>query len=223
MLSKFEQTKCRLCSRLSSALSGFFFRFVGRLCCSWINQRTHDPQFPNRVGSFNACAPLCACEKHPVSPHSSGVVQGSEIVSRFVFSPMHVHRKTGAIMPNLFSHAERQGCSVQRENAANEEITSFVRDFLRAGEGRNWLGVVSARSLDLRSLRPDGVAQRAICIYDTAEPNNTAHAEICWSGVALEEGDGAELRKLLLDAFSAGKLIAPSNYRNGDIKSAVIA
>jgi hypothetical protein len=216
VLSNFEQKKCRLCSRFSSALNGFFFRFFGRLCCSWINRRTHD-QFRDRVASFNACAPRCACEAHPTSRHSSGVVEGDEIISRFVFSPLHVHRKTGAIMPNLFSHAERQGCSVQRELANNEEIASFVRDFLKGGNDRHWLGVVSAYCSDLRAIRLDGVDERAICIYDTAEPANPAHAEVCWSGVALEEGDSGELRKLLLDAFSSGSPVSPAVYRSGDV------
>lgn len=220
MLSKFEQKKCQLCSRLSSAFSGFFFRFVGKMCCGWINLRTHDRKYPDRVGSFNACAPGCACEAHPMSPHSPGVVRDEELVSRFIFSPMHV-TKSGAIKPSLFSHAERQGCSVQRERAENQEVISFVHDFLQVSADHKWLGVVSARSGDLRALRIDGVPERPICVYDTAEPNNPAHAEACWSGVALEEGDAGELRKLLLDAFATGTPTAPAAYRNGEVLHAI--
>jgi hypothetical protein len=149
------------------------------------------------------------------------VVQADEMLSRFVFSPMHIHRKTGAIMPNLFSHAERQGCSVQRERASNDELKTFVRDFLRAGADRKWLGVVSARSRDLRALRLSGAAGQAICIYDTAEAKNPAHAEVCWSGAVLEDGEGPELRKLLLDAFSAGLPTGPLSYRNGHVQRAL--
>lgn len=215
MSSSFDRQKCRLCSSLSSAFSGLFFRLFGSLCCRWINRRTSARNFPDRVGAINSCAPMCACEKVKASPHSCGPVTDDEIITRFIFSPMHF--RNGKVLPSLFSHAEKKGCSIQRELAQNEEISAFVGDFLRTVNHSEWLGVVSAPAGDIRRMRVDGVVGRAICVYDTAEPHNPAHGEMCWSGAAMEEGDAQELRKMLMDAFRASSPTKPSAYRNGAI------
>jgi hypothetical protein len=153
-----------------------------------------------------------------MSQHSPGVVSSDEIVARFVFSPIHVHKKTGAILPSLFSHAERQGCSVQRDSRADPaELAAFASSFLKSNPKATWLGVVLAKSADVRAIALDGETRRTTCIYDTAEKKNPAHAEIFWTTQALQEGDAGELRKHLLDAFNASSPMPPSTYRSGAV------
>lgn len=216
MLSKFDKAKCRLCSRLSSGLEGLLFRLVGRFCCAWIHRRTSPIDFPDRVAAINDCAPNCACERYKMSRHSPGTVRDEELVERFVFSPMHVNKKTGKPMPNLFSHAEKKGCSIQRARASNDEIQNFATGFLENPK-HAWLGVVSARCGEVRTMRLDGHVDQIACIYDTAEETNPSHAEICWTRGAVDAGDANELRKKLMDLFQADRPIASQTYRSGAV------
>lgn len=157
-----------------------------------------------------------------MSKNSPGTVSSAETLARFIFSPIHVHKKTGAILPSLFSYAERQGCSVQRDARADtEELAAFTSTFLKSNAKARWIGVVLAKCDDIRAIRLDGGSARTTCVYDTAEESNPAHAEICWTAQALEEGDAGELRKKLLDAFKTSSPISPSAYRNGAVLSKI--
>lgn len=219
MLFNSDAAKCRLCSRLSSAFRGFFFRFIGRWCCAWINWKTSPDDFPNRVGSINTCAPDCACEKHRMSRYSPNPVSDHEQLSRFIFFPMHYSMRKGKVLPSLFSYATRQGCSVQREDlGATAEISSFVSKFINKNKNAVWLGVVGAKCGAVRLMQIDGYDSRSACVYDTAEKHNPAHAEICCPYSVPEEGDANELRNSLMKLFNAGSPIAPNAYRNGVVR-----
>lgn len=149
-----------------------------------------------------------------MSEHSPGPVIASEMVARFVFAPIHIHKKSGEVLPSVFSHAFNKGCSIQRETkAADDEIINFVKDFLAGDSKRSWNGVLIANCGDLRNIKIDSNKERAFCVYDTAEKNNPAHAEFGQSQSMLE-ADIAELRHELFSVFSSGKKILPKDYRN---------
>ena len=66
-----------------------------------------------------------------MSAHSPGVVDTSEVLARFVFSPIQIDRK-GKVKPNSFSHVHSKGCSIQRDSAVNDtEILALVENILR--------------------------------------------------------------------------------------------
>lgn len=92
---------------------------------------------------------------------------------------------------------------------------AFVTSFLDAQDGRAWVGVLSGKCRDVRSIRPDETDDRAVCVFDTAEPENPAHGELCQTHYIVEEADRVELRRKLYVAFGDGTVIKPSQYRNG--------
>lgn len=220
MFSSSILKKCPLCSRLSSGLKAFLCRLIGnRVNCRCINQRTSKDV--KRVNKINAAAPGCACEKHRMSKHSPRTVEESEQLARFVFSPMHVNRKTGEIMPSIFSHVHEKGCSIQRDSVAGtNEIGKFVESFLSNKSDRAWVGVLTSPCQNVRGIRVETDA-RGVCVYDTAEPGNPAHAEMCQTQYVIGDADRLELRNKLLAAFGDGVVIKPQEYRTGTVLAAL--
>lgn len=130
---------------------------------------------------------------------------------------MHVHKKTGEILPSVFSHALTVGCSIQRDSiATHNELVKFVTDFLSSDSKRIWKGVLTTECSRLRDLTIDNTQNRSICVYDTAERSNPAHGEFSKTQ-HIEEADHAELRHQLFTAFGDGKPISPNNYRDSAV------
>lgn len=152
-----------------------------------------------------------------MSKYSPGIIGGEERLARFIFSPMHTNSR-GVVKPSLFEHVHSRGCSIQRDSIAKDvEINAFVTNFLIAGNGRySWLGVVSAKCSDVRDIRIDTDTDRFMCVFDTAEPSNPSHGEICRARV-VDEADRVELRHSLWKAFNGGAIVKPSDYRLGQI------
>lgn len=207
------QKKCPLCSQLSLKFNQLLNRFFGnKLNCQKIHIDTYDSK--ERVREIYEAASSCACEAYTVSKYSTEPVRDSEVISRFVFSPIHIDKKTGDIKPSVFSHAFTKGCSIQRETkASDDEITKFVGDFLALDKKFSWNGVLIANCGDLRSINIDSNKERAFCVYDTAEEANPAHAEFGQSQ-EIAEADIVELRHDMFVAFSNGKKVLPKDYRN---------
>ena len=156
-----------------------------------------------------------------MSKFSPGPVQPEEQLTRFLFHPMHFGRK-GELKPSVFSHVQKQGCSVQREDIASEkELTDFVRDFLNGASDREWRGVLVAQCRDVRSISVGQTDRRAACVYDTAETKNPAHAELFRTSHLADDGDQNELRSNLFKAFGNGVAITPEAYRAGGILAKV--
>lgn len=107
--------------------------------------------------------------------------------------------------------------------ASDHELTSFVRSFLNDNIDAAWFGVVTASCEEIRALtapEPNPEQLRAVCIYDTSEPDNRAHAEICRAR-DFEHADTAELRGHLLRLFNNGSMTARDAYRTGAIWNAL--
>jgi hypothetical protein len=185
------------------------------------------PDAPERVPGINAAAPNCECEKFSVSEHSPGRVEDAETLTRFVFYRDHLDKTGKYAKPSLFSHACTNGCSIQREVLATPgELSSFVDQFI-ADKARNpkvsWFGVLTSNCGAVRGLRsPSQPTERAAAVYDTALPNNAAHAEIFKTQHIIPEADELELkRNLLMAVFAGGKLTGAQTYRDGTVWAAV--
>lgn len=143
-----------------------------------------------------------------------------EQLALFVFSPLHFGKK--GIKPSIFSHVYTRGRSVQRDTVASEqELVEFARNFLGSREDFVWKGVLSAGCDSVRQIALGLSSGRSLCVYDTAEKNNPAHAEICQAKYVIDEADRNELRAELFAAFNKGVIISPQFYRNGAVWNAL--
>lgn len=212
---------CRLCSQLYSKFSQFLSRLFHRgVDCQGINRAALDP-LDQRAKKIQEAAPDCLCEKFRMSAHSPGVVSIQETLARFVFSPLHLDRK-GNVKPTLFDQVHSSGCSVQRDSIATTgEITQFVSDFLSEAENRALLGVVSGKCHSVRDIRMGDRSERSVCVYDTAEASNPAHAEMFCARPISMNADRNELRRHLWLAFTNGTIVPPSVYRGGAVLSSL--
>lgn len=208
---------CPLCSRLSSGLKGLLYRLIGRsVDCRGINQRT--PHNERRVAAINAAAPGCVCENYRMSKHSPCPVANSETLTRFIFSPIHINKKTGAVKSSFFSHVHSKGCSIQRDSVARtDEIVTFVKGFLSTRDDFVWIGVLSGLCRNVRDIKAGESNDRAVCVFDTANLGNPAHGELFQTHYIIEESDQLELRRNLFVAFDSEVVIQPSQYRNGAV------
>jgi len=140
-----------------------------------------------------------------------------EKLARFLFDPMHFDKR-GGLKPSVFSHVHKQGCSVQREDVATEEeLSTFVSDFLNGKADRKWQGVLVGSCREVRSILAGQSKHRAICVYDTAEQKNPAHGELFQTKHFADDGDQNELRSHLFKVFGEGSIILPEDYRGGAI------
>ena len=101
------------------------------------------------------------------------------------------------------------------------ELTSFLASFLKAGDDRTWHGVLVAKCKDIREIKLKVSAQQGLCVYDTSERPNPAHAEMFQSHFWNDNGDANEIRALLWAAFNNGIPIPPEEYYSGTILSAL--
>lgn len=204
-------------------MKGFrkFFRLSSKgdirdICerCSQLHMDTYDAT--DRVERIIASAASCVCEQCRISPHSPGSIEADEILTRFANFPFQI-TKTGKIKTGMFSHTANRGCSIQRETkATNNELVASLEQFLSGRDDATWKGILQARTSDVRSIVLSDAKERAVCVYDTADENNPAHAEMCNSYVLTDE-DNIELRFELTKAFDNGRIINPIDYRGGKV------
>lgn len=156
-----------------------------------------------------------------MSVYSPGPVEPEEVVARFAFAPLFFDKK-GKLKPNIFQHVFSAGCSIQRDSVASDsELTTFVNTFLSSGEKFSWRGVVTTDCATLRNLKISESSLRSLCVYDTGEPGNPAHGEMCQSQHLDVVAHGPELRNLLFEAFNADNVMTPEDYREGKVWSGI--
>ena len=191
--------------------------------CQAINASSGRADASRRVAEFAASAPNCICELHTSSPHSPQPVTNDETVTRFLFSPIHVSKDGKTVKPAAFSHVVAKGCSVQRESLATlAELEVWLSGYQQYNSAHQWVGTLPGNCGALRLVQLDGKAQRALAVYDTAEPANQAHAEIFQTEYVIEESDRAEVRAALFKIFNNGILIAPESYRGGELLNRIL-
>lgn len=214
--------KCQRCSSFFSALKATL-RWLLNLPNECERLFSSLPNDGNRIASLNSKSPDCICERSTTSKHSPRPVGEEEVLARFVFDPIHVSRD-GALKSSLFSHVNLRGCSVQRDTVAtHEELVAFVQSFLTTQltkkRDTKWHSVVIAPCKKIRSLMQGSATNRSVCVFDTAERTNPAHAELFQTQYVIDEADQLELRKVLLTSFS--DCLTPSQFRNGAVLSTI--
>ena len=75
------------------------------------------------------------------------------MLTRFIFSPIHINKKTGAVLSSAFSYANTSGCSVQREGFASaEELNRWLTKYLESNSEHHWMGTLDCNSALVKSL-----------------------------------------------------------------------
>jgi len=146
-----------------------------------------------------------AWETLSASDHSPGPVQPGELLYRQVMHPIHVDVETRSLKPTAFDDAANKGLSVERlSHVALADIQQAGRD--RAAAQRK-LGVshadrklhaVAELSADEIRAILDENQQRGFAIFDTANCENRAHADICQ--VVSTRKSGRSVRSQLIEA-----------------------
>lgn len=77
------------------------------------------------------------------------------------------------------------------------------------------MGTLTSDCQSLRDIQLSDKTSRVVAIYDTAEPENPAHAEIFQTEHVIEDADRLELRAEIYRRFDNGVLTIPSAYRSG--------
>jgi hypothetical protein len=207
------RSKCQICSSLSLKFRSHLARFFGgSYHCRHLNKRTADDK--QRVASINSEAPDCSCEQFRTSRYSPRPVAGSEMLARFVKTPMHFSK--GRFLPSIFSQISTDGCSVQREAlATSRELALMLKKLI--GGRQSWHGVLTATVQSVRDIKILGKPDRTLCVFDTSNKNNPAHAEMCQTHYVIDQADVLEARRHLFAVFGNGHVTTPANYRNGDV------
>lgn len=216
------RNKCQRCSDFFSALKAILQRLLN-LSNPCERLFSDLPTDNSRIASLNSRSPDCTCERATVSKYSRRPVGDGEILARFVFDPIHIS-KNGTVKPSLFSHVNHIGCSVQRDTVATQdELVVFVRSFMEKQLAKNadtkWHSVVTAPCEKIRGLMHGSATNRSVCVFDTAERANPAHAELFQTQYVVDQADQLELRRELLGSFSDH--FSPSRFRNGTVLAAI--
>lgn len=182
--------------------------------CHAINLACGSVAPEHRVRDFGVAAPNCICESQTTSPNSPRPVSNTESLTRFIFSPIHISRKNGKVLPAAFSHVATKGCSVQRESVATDaELTQWIGGYSQKNPLHIWKGTLVSTCQSLREIQLSDKTIRTVAVYDTAEPGNPAHAEIFQTEHVIDDADRIELRAEVLKCFSNGNLTEPTAYR----------
>lgn len=123
---------------------------------------------------------------------------GHERLARFV-PARDYDPEEGTIKPTLFAHAGRTGMSVTRVDHSSPKSLADQQS------SKAYIGYVVARCEDVRGISHEG--EQVFAVYDTAIPENTAHADVCQS-VFGSDSMASKLRRQLQKAFRSQLLNA---------------
>lgn len=145
-------------------------------------------------------------EKETASSLSLGVVANEEILFFQIVDPTHYITEQGELTPKAFDAAQSHGLSVNRIKYASCEdlIKSAERRAAKYNEEnptkkqRKLWGFARFVAGKIRSIPVKSDGPRGLFIFDTAEPDNISHAEICESNSGKH--DFRSLRSALFDA-----------------------
>ena len=148
--------------------------------------------------------PQCNCETVSVSQYSPGVVEDNEILIRQIYSPIHIDKQTGKILPLAFLDVQDKGMSVNRKIYSSiEELNKKVQYKLRLdekrGKGKGFEGIIYATCQDVRAIKTNDNL-KAFCVYDTGNRNDISHADICQA--KSSRVGGSKMRLKLREIFS---------------------
>jgi hypothetical protein len=156
----------------------------------------------NLAKKIDERCPDCLCEQASVSVYSPGPVQAQEILIRVVYSPHHVEIDTNRLKPTALDDAANKGLSTDRRAYATfrevqERITKKLNTPNAIEKGHEYKGTVVISCAKARGLTQDG--RRLFAVYDTAQEDNRAHADVCQ--VRLSKVEGARARRRLIETL----------------------
>lgn len=173
----------------------------------------HKDSGGNKVRALQQEPTALGWEKFPASCHSPGVVQPEESILRLAFQPLHIDPETRTLKPSAVSDVKDKGFSVDRLKYVSREgsIESGKAHAEKAmtlhGRTPRELRAVSTLEVAaVRSLMVNGL--RAFGVYDTAQDDNMAHADVCQ---LVPEGQaGRSARSQLLELCDSCLDILPN-------------
>lgn len=121
-----------------------------------------------------ASAPECHCEEFSVGVGSPGRVEDDEILYRMFTDPVDVDQY-GRLAREAFSSAYKNGLSVIRERASDDDVRRIVSDILSVKQGnkpKQILAVFQVSCVSFRHFRSmhQGNLVKAFCVYDQTVP-----------------------------------------------------
>lgn len=182
--------------------------------CKKIDRETRARQNASkRCDCFAAGYPECGCEKFSIGENSPGIVLDNELLIRFHFTPRDFGDDNKPT-PLAFQDVAALGLSVVRDGATNELMCSAIINRLVLMEiGSNWHSISGIKVEDVRKIfrEQKGIApERAFCVYDTAEIENSMHAEICGTKASRK------LRATLREKFLP---VSKEKFRDGTVEA----
>jgi hypothetical protein len=119
-------------------------------------------------------APDCCCEEFSVGVGSPGRVDDHEVLYRMFTDPVDVD-KFGRLAREAFSSAYKNGLSIIRECASDDDVKNIVSDILSVKQGRPFkkiLAIFQVGCVSFRHFRSmyQGNLGKAFCVYDQTVP-----------------------------------------------------
>lgn len=154
--------------------------------------------------------PEFECEHCTVSDHSPGSVADDENVRRLVFSPLHLNTD-GSFTPAAFQDAANKGASVDRVAFCSDAEThsrGIAKAECKRASGNDsvrYVGFATASVAHVRAIRvatQAGSERRAFGVYDSAIPENIAHADLCQAS-GFDKAARRSIRESLWRAFGS--------------------
>jgi hypothetical protein len=136
-----------------------------------------------RASRLSEACPNCICERVTVGRHGSpSPVRSSEILHSVLIAPADLENDQIAI--TVITHAEKNGMSVLRDGASNEEFRQTINIRRQDNANRHFHGVASIRCAEVRALNLPPNAndplrrERLYCVFDTDLEGRPHHADI---------------------------------------------
>lgn len=160
---------------------------------------------------------LVAWELEKAMECSPCPVDNEEILIRQIFSPIHYDTESNTLTPTAFEDAANKGLSVNRLNySSEEEIHCLATD--RANEynventdrsPRSFAGIIQFICKDIRNITAtvDNSILRGFVVYDTSDPNDISHADICQ--IVKNKQAGRSIRSKIRDLANSYLAVNP--------------
>jgi len=157
----------------------------------------------NKVDALIQEPDRIAWESVPASEYSPEPVGNDEVLCRQLVQPIHF-QDDGSIDPAAFDDVMNKGLSTDRlkyRDLAESQIEGIARAERHNTEfpmkpRRELVAFAQFNAGDIRDVTPMNSNHRALAVYDTALPDNPAHADICFIAEKTKENKRSIRSKL---------------------------
>jgi hypothetical protein len=118
--------------------------------------------------------PDCCCEQFSVGEGSPGRIEDHEVLYRMFTDPVDVDQ-FGRVAREAFSSAYKNGLSIIRECASDDDIRNIVSDILSVKQGRPFKKILAVFQVVCTTFRHfrvmhQGNLVKGFCVYDQTVP-----------------------------------------------------